>query len=74
MHDVSHPRAVRALVTEAYRNMLATRASGQFSADVSREQERLQRGITYLTPQGWQPVPVRVEPGENHSAGEAGRD
>jgi hypothetical protein len=73
-HDVSHPLAVRALVTDSYRNMLATRASGLSSVDISREQERLLHGITYLTPQGWQPAPVRVKAGENHSAEEAGRD
>jgi hypothetical protein len=74
LSDVRRPQVVRAALIDAYRIKLATLAPGLTAADLSREQGRLSRRLTYLTPEGWRPIPVRESTERNVSVEGGGRD
>lgn len=74
LHDARSPLAVRAVLIDAYRQGLALKVPPLRPEDFAREEERLVRGTTFLTPEGWAPVPVRSDQSPISSRRVAGRD
>jgi len=61
LRNMLRPRVERVLITDVYRNTLATQIPALSEQMIAAEQERLSRSVTFLTHEGWMPMPTTEE-------------